>query len=158
MSFKQQKDILDHTYELLTKFNHGVPPKVHTTAIIRSFWFSGTINVGERCPLVGDKQRRNRVAAGQGHRIWWFHSFTSLLPFSYMALCAQDHSSMAHEWVLTPQTVLVKPDSIIAVVKHITWETQIPGPRSTTLRTRLRGWSLSSEETKRVWSASRQIG
>ncbi|RDB18577.1 Peptidoglycan deacetylase [Hypsizygus marmoreus] len=27
MSFKQQKDILDHTYQLLTAFNHGIPPK-----------------------------------------------------------------------------------------------------------------------------------
>jgi hypothetical protein len=28
MSFEQQKDILDHTYNLLTKFNNGVAPKV----------------------------------------------------------------------------------------------------------------------------------
>ncbi|KAF9558328.1 glycoside hydrolase/deacetylase [Agrocybe pediades] len=27
MSVQQQKDILDHTYKLLTEFNHGVPPK-----------------------------------------------------------------------------------------------------------------------------------
>ena len=27
MSFEQQKDILNHTYDLLTKFNNGVPPK-----------------------------------------------------------------------------------------------------------------------------------
>lgn len=27
MSVDQQKDILDHTYSLLTKFNNGVPPK-----------------------------------------------------------------------------------------------------------------------------------
>ncbi|CDO77225.1 hypothetical protein BN946_scf184747.g38 [Trametes cinnabarina] len=27
MTAKQQKDILDHTYDLLTKFNNGVPPK-----------------------------------------------------------------------------------------------------------------------------------
>ncbi|KAH9854850.1 glycoside hydrolase/deacetylase [Lenzites betulinus] len=27
MTVEQQKDILDHTYDLLTKFNHGVPPK-----------------------------------------------------------------------------------------------------------------------------------
>ena len=27
MSFEQQKDILEHTYKLLTAFNHGIPPK-----------------------------------------------------------------------------------------------------------------------------------
>ena len=27
MTVEQQKDILDHTYSLLTKFNNGVPPK-----------------------------------------------------------------------------------------------------------------------------------
>ncbi|KAF9465591.1 carbohydrate esterase family 4 protein [Collybia nuda] len=27
MSFEQQRDILNHTYDLLTKFNHGIPPK-----------------------------------------------------------------------------------------------------------------------------------
>ena len=27
MTVEQQKDILDHTYDLLTKFNNGVPPK-----------------------------------------------------------------------------------------------------------------------------------
>lgn len=27
MTFEQQKDILDHTFELLTKFNNGVSPK-----------------------------------------------------------------------------------------------------------------------------------
>jgi hypothetical protein len=27
MTLEQQKDILDHTFELLTKFNHGIPPK-----------------------------------------------------------------------------------------------------------------------------------
>ncbi|KAG6876700.1 hypothetical protein C0993_000981 [Termitomyces sp. T159_Od127] len=27
LNIQQQKDILDHTYDLLTKFNHGVPPK-----------------------------------------------------------------------------------------------------------------------------------
>ena len=27
MSLEQQKDILDHTFDLLTKFNNGVPPK-----------------------------------------------------------------------------------------------------------------------------------
>ena len=27
MTVEQQKDILDHTYNLLTKFNNGVPPK-----------------------------------------------------------------------------------------------------------------------------------
>ncbi len=27
MTAEQQQDILDHTYELLTKFNNGVPPK-----------------------------------------------------------------------------------------------------------------------------------
>ena len=27
MTFEQQKDILDHTYNLLTVFNNGVPPK-----------------------------------------------------------------------------------------------------------------------------------
>lgn len=27
MTFEQQKDILDYTYDLLTKFNNGVPPK-----------------------------------------------------------------------------------------------------------------------------------
>ncbi|GBE80191.1 glycoside hydrolase/deacetylase [Sparassis crispa] len=27
MTLEQQKDILDHTYKLLTDFNHGVPPK-----------------------------------------------------------------------------------------------------------------------------------
>ena len=27
MSFEQQKDILDHTYDLLTKFNNGISPK-----------------------------------------------------------------------------------------------------------------------------------
>ncbi|EIM85683.1 glycoside hydrolase/deacetylase [Stereum hirsutum FP-91666 SS1] len=27
MTFEQQKDILDHTYDLLAKFNNGVPPK-----------------------------------------------------------------------------------------------------------------------------------
>jgi hypothetical protein len=24
---EQQRDILDHTYKLLTDFNHGIPPK-----------------------------------------------------------------------------------------------------------------------------------
>jgi len=27
LSVQQQKDILDHTYKLLTEFNHGIPPK-----------------------------------------------------------------------------------------------------------------------------------
>jgi hypothetical protein len=27
MTFEQQKDILDHTYRLLTEFNHGKSPK-----------------------------------------------------------------------------------------------------------------------------------
>lgn len=27
MTLEQQKDILDYTYDLLTQFNHGVPPK-----------------------------------------------------------------------------------------------------------------------------------
>ena len=27
MTLEQQKDILDHTFELLTKFNNGIPPK-----------------------------------------------------------------------------------------------------------------------------------
>ena len=27
MCLEQQKDILDHTYSLLTKFNNGIPPK-----------------------------------------------------------------------------------------------------------------------------------
>jgi predicted deacetylase len=27
LNVQQQKDILDHTYNLLTEFNHGVPPK-----------------------------------------------------------------------------------------------------------------------------------
>jgi hypothetical protein len=27
MTLEQQSDILDHTYKLLTDFNHGVPPK-----------------------------------------------------------------------------------------------------------------------------------
>ena len=27
LSLKQQRDILDHTYNLLTKFNSGIPPK-----------------------------------------------------------------------------------------------------------------------------------
>ena len=27
MTLEQQRDILDHTYDLLTKFNNGVPPK-----------------------------------------------------------------------------------------------------------------------------------
>ena len=27
MTLEQQKDILNHTYALLTQFNHGVPPK-----------------------------------------------------------------------------------------------------------------------------------
>lgn len=27
MTFEQQKDILDHTYKLLTEFNNGKPPK-----------------------------------------------------------------------------------------------------------------------------------
>jgi hypothetical protein len=27
MTLEQQRDILDHTYKLLTDFNHGVPPK-----------------------------------------------------------------------------------------------------------------------------------
>lgn len=27
MTLEQQKDILDHTFQLLTEFNHGTPPK-----------------------------------------------------------------------------------------------------------------------------------
>lgn len=27
MTVQQQKDILDYTFELLTKFNNGIPPK-----------------------------------------------------------------------------------------------------------------------------------
>ena len=27
MTMEQQKDILDHTFDLLTKFNNGIPPK-----------------------------------------------------------------------------------------------------------------------------------
>jgi hypothetical protein len=27
MTMEQQRDILDHTYKLLTDFNHGIPPK-----------------------------------------------------------------------------------------------------------------------------------
>lgn len=27
MTFEQQKDILDHTFQLLTEFNHGISPK-----------------------------------------------------------------------------------------------------------------------------------
>jgi hypothetical protein len=27
MTLEQQRDILDHTFKLLTDFNHGVPPK-----------------------------------------------------------------------------------------------------------------------------------
>lgn len=30
MSAEQQKDVLDYTYELLTEFNHGIPPKVRS--------------------------------------------------------------------------------------------------------------------------------
>lgn len=28
LTVQQQQDILNHTYELLTEFNHGIPPKV----------------------------------------------------------------------------------------------------------------------------------
>ena len=28
LTFQQQKDISDHTYNLLTEFNNGIPPKV----------------------------------------------------------------------------------------------------------------------------------
>jgi hypothetical protein len=27
MTLEQQRDILDHTFKLLTDFNHGIPPK-----------------------------------------------------------------------------------------------------------------------------------
>lgn len=32
MSLQQQKDILDHTYKLMTEFNHGRPPVVRRFA------------------------------------------------------------------------------------------------------------------------------
>jgi len=34
MSVEQQKDILDHTFKLLTEFNHGKPPKVASNASV----------------------------------------------------------------------------------------------------------------------------
>ncbi|KNZ74996.1 hypothetical protein J132_05396 [Termitomyces sp. J132] len=50
LSVQQQKDILDHTYNLLTAFNHGIPPKASTFFLIRFFILDFILNQGSVAP------------------------------------------------------------------------------------------------------------
>ena len=59
MTVEQQKDILDHTYKLLTEFNHGVPPKVGVLSYEFNLGTQKCRDSGKRRAMVGDQQGGN---------------------------------------------------------------------------------------------------
>ena len=78
MCLEQQKDILDHTYSLLTKFKNGVPPK----GSVAPWWETskeGTMLLLEKGLEYGTSSLDGLVR----------HRCDSLGP---------DHSNMAHEY------------------------------------------------------------
>lgn len=82
MSLEQQKDILDHTYQLLTEFNNGVSPK----GSVAPWWETSK----EGTMLLLDKG----IEYGGSCRL---ASRVCLWMFVPHRLCHLDHSNMAHE-------------------------------------------------------------
>ena len=78
MSFEQQKDILDHTYDLLTKFNNGISPK----GSVAPWWETskdGTVLLLEKGIEYGESP------------------FSLAYRLGIIAPTSIDHSNMAHE-------------------------------------------------------------
>lgn len=82
MSFQQQKDILDHTYDLLTKFNNGVPPK----GSVAPWWETSS----EGTTLLLEKG----IEYGQ---CLYLHNAA---PYAESPSSHSDHSNMAHEYLI----------------------------------------------------------
>ena len=80
LSFQQQKDILDHTYDLLTQFNSGVPPK----GSVAPWWETSS----EGSTLLLEKGIEYGMPLQQSSIL----RLTVFLP---------DHSDMAHEYAVT---------------------------------------------------------
>ena len=81
MTFEQQKDILDHTYNLLTKFNNGVPPR------------------GSVAPWWETSKEGTMLLLEKGIE---YGTPLSSLPLQMNPVtdrCHTDHSNMAHEYV-----------------------------------------------------------
>ena len=76
MTLEQQKDILDHTFELLTEFNNGIPPK----GSVAPWWETSK----EGTDLLLEKG----IEYGAVRTILRFYSSSLPLP---------DHSDMCHE-------------------------------------------------------------
>lgn len=72
MTFEQQKDILDHTFELLTKFNNGVSPK----GSVAPWWETSK----EGTALLLDKGIEYGVET-------YLHYYLRFLTYSYNQLC-----------------------------------------------------------------------
>ena len=84
MSLEQQKDILDHTFDLLTKFNNGIPPK----GSVAPWW--ETSKEGTGLLLEKGIEYGMLVINCQEVRVikCVFSNYTII-----------DHSNMAHEYV-----------------------------------------------------------
>ena len=78
MSVKQQRDILDHTFKLLTDFNNGIPPR----GSVAPWWETSK----EGTELLLDKG----IIYGQEQ--WRYYPRFCLIIFDSV-----DHSNMAHE-------------------------------------------------------------
>ena len=78
MSVDQQKDILNHTYQLLTKFNNGVAPK----GSVAPWWETSK----EGTVLLLEKG----IEYGQPPHSYFF--------FPTQVNIFKDHSNMAHEY------------------------------------------------------------
>jgi hypothetical protein len=77
MTLEQQRDILDHTYKLLTDFNHGIPPK----GSVAPWWETskeGTILLLEKGIEYGQYR-------------------SSFVPKHSVEIALTDHSNMSHE-------------------------------------------------------------
>ena len=77
MSLEQQKDILDHTFDLLTKFNNGIPPK----GSVAPWWETSK----EGTVLLLEKG----IEYGQLPCSCFFPTQVNI---------SKDHSNMAHEY------------------------------------------------------------
>lgn len=102
MTVQQQKDILEHTHNLLTKFNFGIPPKVGRFAKFKGY----RLTQHDRVALLHGgrlaKRGPNYCSTKELNTVCVYLS----IPCFGCTYATTDHSSMAHEWVVPPSICL----------------------------------------------------
>ena len=112
LTFEQQKDVLDRTFDLITKFNNGIPPK------------------GSVAPCWDISKEGTALLLDKGIEYGQFSVFTFFLSLTHTLA---DHSHMAHEYASHPVNDAGNLSNHFCAIalKHITYATKINGRKST---------------------------